>query len=89
MTFSGTSPGVSSHLEQADGASQPQNTLQHQLNAANNLQENLTPSNVSSIALWGAADQPVRMSTVGDVSSGSSGYQSGVNMAGKKHLWLW
>ncbi|XP_055498083.1 LOW QUALITY PROTEIN: myomegalin [Leucoraja erinacea] len=86
MTFSGTSPGVSSHLEQADGASQPQNTLQHQLNAANNLQENLTPSNVSSIALWGAADQPVRMSTVGDVSSGSSGYQSGVNMAGTELL---
>lgn len=86
MTFSGTSPGVSSHLEQADGASQPQNTLQHQLNAANNLQENVTPSNVSSIALWGAADQPVRMSTVGDVSSGSSGYQSGVNMAGTELL---
>ncbi|XP_078263679.1 myomegalin isoform X4 [Rhinoraja longicauda] len=86
MTISGTSPGVSSHLEEAGCASQPQNTLRHQLNAANNLQENLTTSNVSNTAIWGAANQSVRMSTVGDVSSGSSGYQSGVNMAGTELL---
>ncbi|XP_051866823.1 myomegalin isoform X4 [Pristis pectinata] len=86
LTFSGTSPGMSSHVEQAGSASQSQNALRQQLNGTNNLQGTLTTSSLASTALWGATDQPVRINALGDVSSGSSGYQSGTNMAGAELL---
>ncbi|XP_062920148.1 myomegalin isoform X6 [Mobula hypostoma] len=85
MTFSGSSPDMSSRAQQGGSSSQSQNALRRQLSGANNLQT-LIASNGASTALWGATDQPVRMNTLGDVSSGSSGYQSGTNMAGAELL---
>ncbi|XP_072130042.1 myomegalin isoform X5 [Mobula birostris] len=85
MTFSGSSPDMSSRVQQGGSSSQSQNALRRQLSGANNLQT-LIASNGASTALWGATDQQVRMNTLGDVSSGSSGYQSGTNMAGAELL---
>ncbi|XP_072919341.1 myomegalin isoform X6 [Hemitrygon akajei] len=85
MTFSGSSPDMSSRVELGGSSSQSQNALRRQLSGANNLQT-LIASSGASTALWGATDQPVRINTLGDVSSGSSGYQSGTNMAGAELL---
>ncbi|XP_059840428.1 myomegalin isoform X5 [Hypanus sabinus] len=85
MTFSGSSPDMSSRVELGGSSSQSQNALRRQLSGANNLQT-LMASSGASTALWGATDQPVRINTLGDVSSGSSGYQSGTNMAGAELL---
>ncbi|XP_069794342.1 myomegalin isoform X5 [Narcine bancroftii] len=84
MAFSGTIPDTSSRLEQAGSVSQ---SLQQQLlNGSNNLQKTSKSSTVASTPLWGTTDQPVRINTFRDVSSGSSGHQSGINMAGTKVL---
>uniref|UniRef100_UPI00398F31B9 myomegalin isoform X3 n=1 Tax=Pristiophorus japonicus TaxID=55135 RepID=UPI00398F31B9 len=88
MTFSETTTGMPSHLEQTGCASQSQNALHQQLTSTNNLQEILRTANsyLDSTALWETTHRPVRISTLGDVSSGSSGYQSGTNMTGAELL---
>ncbi|XP_041064490.1 myomegalin isoform X4 [Carcharodon carcharias] len=88
MTFSGTGTGMSSHLEQVGCASQSNNALHQQLSNTNNLQEVLRTTNsyLDNNALWETTHRPVRINTLGDVSSGSSGYQSGTNMAGAEML---
>ncbi|XP_067846536.1 myomegalin isoform X3 [Heptranchias perlo] len=88
MTFSGTSTAMSSHLEQAGCTSQSQNALHQQLSSTNNLQEILRTANsyLDSSALWETTHRPIRINTLGDVSSGSSGYQSGTNMTGAELL---
>ncbi|GCB71913.1 hypothetical protein scyTo_0008972 [Scyliorhinus torazame] len=88
MAFSGTGTGISSHLEQVGCASQSNNALHQQLSNTNNLQEILRTTNsyMDNNARWETTNRPVRINTLGDVSSGSSGYQSGTNMAGAELL---
>ncbi|XP_067893458.1 myomegalin isoform X4 [Heterodontus francisci] len=88
MTFTGTGSSMSSHLEQTGCASQSQNALHQQLSNTNNLQEILRTTNsyLNNSALWETTYRPMRINTLGDVSSGSSGYQSGTNMAGAELL---
>ncbi|XP_038650478.1 myomegalin isoform X8 [Scyliorhinus canicula] len=88
MAFSGTGTGISSHLEQVGCASQSKNALHQQLSNTNNLQEILRTTNsyMDNNALWETTHRSVRINTLGDVSSGSSGYQSVTNMAGAELL---
>ncbi|XP_078074489.1 myomegalin isoform X2 [Mustelus asterias] len=88
MTYSGTGTGMSSHLEQVGCASQSNNALHQQLNNTNNMQETVRTTNsyLDNSALWETTHRPLRINTLGDVSSGSSGYQSGTNTAGAELL---
>ncbi|XP_048395185.2 myomegalin isoform X5 [Stegostoma tigrinum] len=88
MTFSGTGTGMSPHLGKVGCASQSQSALHQQLSNTNNLQEILRTTNsyLDNSALWETTHRPLRIGTLGDLSSGSSGYQSGTNMAGTELL---
>ncbi|XP_060686314.1 myomegalin isoform X3 [Hemiscyllium ocellatum] len=88
MTFSGTGTGMSPHLGQVGCISQSHNTLHQQQSNTNNLQEILRTSKsyLDNNGLWETTIRPVRIGAVGDLSSGSSGYQSGTNMAGAELL---